>query len=386
MQVSVVKLESTGRPAIALEQSLVASEQREHPRPIPSLDGLRAVAIGLVLISHCGEQLTRSFAAGAYFFDIGDAGVSLFFVISGLLITTLLKNEKDKTGKISIKGFYLRRAFRIFPPFYAYLGVVLILRTAGFSESWQSVLAAATYITNYYSPALGGLVFSTWSLSLEEQFYLFWPFCILWMKKARVRWLTIWLIALMPFSRTVSYLLLPQMHAMGKNSMMLFTRVDTFMFGCAIALFWDQKHFQELLRKWLRPWTFYAAVIVALVVVPLLSIYTERTNLASAFHFVRLTSSSAALTWALVYLVKHPASFPGYFVNLAPVKYIGLLSYSLYLYQQIFTGPLMHYFPFNLAGLFAASIASYYLVERPFMRLRARVLDRQQTSYRLPAS
>ena len=141
-----------------------------HSRSIPSLDGLRAVAILLVITAHCWEHAVKVPAVGAYLFELGGAGVYLFFIISGLLITFLLMREKTASGNVDLKSFYFRRSLRIFPPFYAYLAVVLILWALGMEEKWGSVLAAATYISNYYLPPIGGLLAATWSLSLEEQF------------------------------------------------------------------------------------------------------------------------------------------------------------------------------------------------------------------------
>src|SRR5690349_3417986 len=97
---------------------------------IPSLDGLRALSIGMVLLAHlCGSRYFVSLVAMRR--DLGNVGVRVFFVISGFLITTLLFDEFAKTQRISLKMFYLRRAFRIFPCAYTYILVAGLLAAAG---------------------------------------------------------------------------------------------------------------------------------------------------------------------------------------------------------------------------------------------------------------
>ena len=138
-------------------------------------------------------------------------GVSVFFVISGFLITSLLLKELDATGTIAIKRFYLRRAFRIFPPFYFYLAIVFVLAVVGlFPTPLRAFFFAATYTSDYYlGPGSGsGGLQHLWSLSVEEQFYLLWPAALLLLGKRRAIYLAWFLILVSPLSRTVTYLVL----------------------------------------------------------------------------------------------------------------------------------------------------------------------------------
>jgi peptidoglycan/LPS O-acetylase OafA/YrhL len=115
----------------------------------PSLDGLRALSIALVLVAHSGPASPRH----RLFWNVvgnGDLGVSIFFLISGFLITSLLLQEHEKTGSISLKHFYLRRAFRILPPFYVFLFVLLLLRgLAALDLNLEGWTAALLFLRDY---------------------------------------------------------------------------------------------------------------------------------------------------------------------------------------------------------------------------------------------
>jgi peptidoglycan/LPS O-acetylase OafA/YrhL len=151
---------------------------------IPSLDGIRAVAVALVLACHYGNDFGIS-----DFFNVGDLGVRIFFVISGFLITSLLLKELKQAGSIDLKRFYFRRTLRIFPPFYFYLGAMLALSALGLCNlTFRGALPAFTYTSNYWTEwNLSGFVTShSWSLATEEQFYLIWPF-VLWDSGANPR-------------------------------------------------------------------------------------------------------------------------------------------------------------------------------------------------------
>ncbi len=355
----------------AIERGRVGGEESTaaitHSRSIPSLDGLRALAILLVIVAHCWEKSVKNPAVGAYLYQIGAAGVYLFFIISGFLITFLLIREKTTSGTVNLHLFYFRRTLRIFPPFYAYLAVVLILWAFGFPEKWRSLLAAATYTSNYYLPPIGALLASTWTLSLEEQFYLFWPLCMKKLTLDKARILAVGLILLMPFSRALTVHFFPAVHAAGKASAMLQTRLDTLMFGCLLALVLRNEKWAESLIKALRPWTLVIALPMGFVVLPALN-----GHFGTAYHFLYLSLSGVAFSWTVLYMVLKPKTLVGRFLNLSPIKYVGVLSYSLYLYQQIFVA-LRLGLPLVSVCSFSAALCSYYLVEKPSLRLRDRL-------------
>ena len=181
------------------------------PRNIPSLDGLRAVSVGMVIAAHLSEVVAQKipFIPLWLYAAWGSLGVQTFFVISGFLITLILLKELNATGTISLGRFYFRRALRIFPAFYVYLAAGLALTLAGvFAGKPSAFLIAGTYTTNYLgldSPLLE----HTWSLSLEEQFYLLWPAALLLLGTRKGIKLATWLILLSPLSRIVTYYLAP---------------------------------------------------------------------------------------------------------------------------------------------------------------------------------
>ena len=180
-------------------------------RNIPSLDGLRAVSVLMVIAAHMNGSLARliPFVPFWIYLGWGALGVQTFFVISGFLITHLLLKELNASGTISLKHFYFRRALRIFPPFYVYMAVALALTLAGWAAgNLRAFLVAGTYTWNY----LGGgseLLEHTWSLSLEEQFYLLWPAALLFLGTRKSIKLAVWVILLSPLSRIVTYYLAP---------------------------------------------------------------------------------------------------------------------------------------------------------------------------------
>src|SRR5580700_5987398 len=206
---------------------------------LPSLDGLRALSIGMVVIGHCSGTL-RTINSGAatilVYIGAGRLGVSIFFVISGFLITTLLVREHLSTHTISLKDFYIRRAFRIFPGFYAYWLVAFVLALLGYIHlSRSDLISAAIYIWNYVPRNVDTWFLGhTWSLSVEEQFYLLWPFILKLSGPKRGTWAALAVVFTAPFIRLGSYFLLPS--ARPRIGMMLHTRADSLMIGALLAL------------------------------------------------------------------------------------------------------------------------------------------------------
>ncbi len=211
----------------------------DGPFHIPSLDGIRAVSFFIVFLSHAG----LSGIVPGYF------GLSLFFLLSGFLITTLLRMEFDRKNDVSLKQFYLRRVLRIFPPFYLVLGAAAILTYQGFLQGtvWPSaLLAQVCHVTNYYIIRHGwwdGIAPGTWvywSLAIEEHFYLVFPVVYLVLRRTGVsrRNQAIGLLAACAVVLAWRCILVFGLHA-HKDRVYLGTdtRVDSILAGCVLAIF-----------------------------------------------------------------------------------------------------------------------------------------------------
>jgi peptidoglycan/LPS O-acetylase OafA/YrhL len=350
-----------------LDSPSVASASRS----IPSLDGLRACSVAMVIVSHYlayGSDPRFRFPRISW---LGFSGVDVFFVISGFLITGLLVRESDKTGNISLRNFYFRRFFRIFPPFYVFMLVIAILWAKGIiATTVPGFVSAATYTSNYWG-APNWILAHTWSLGLEEQFYVLWPPCLALLGKRKSTWVALGLIVLEPAIRFVSYVVAPSLR--GAEGTMLHTRIDMIMFGCAIALLWEHPLFHKWVERFLHPALFAFAALYVVVFAPLLSGHFE----ARFDWTVGYTLRGLMISLVLLYAVKRPASLAGKFLNLGFMRHFGVISYSIYLWQQPFMGgfaglPL----PLNVLPALGAAELSHWLVERPSFWLRDRVAAR----------
>ena len=199
----------------------------QHER-IPALDGLRALAIGIVLVSHVSELIWRN---ASFLAIVGGDGVTLFFSISGFLITTLLLRELSVSGKISIRDFYVRRVFRMLPAAFVYLAAVAALAIAGIIVLKPGELyAAALFFANYW-PSQTWYTAHFWSLSIEEQFYIAWPFLLSRMG-SRASILAFGIAIITPLWRLARVFPLPFLDPMHRTDY----RIDTFGVACGLAI------------------------------------------------------------------------------------------------------------------------------------------------------
>lgn len=339
-------------------------------RSIPSLDGLRALSVLLVILYHSTDAWVGHSEYFLYPLRDGLLGVSCFFVISGFLITSLLLKEKTKRGSINLGRFYVRRAFRIFPPLYVYLAIVGVGGLLGISSvSLGTYLFSALYLVDY-NIFPGSLPTNhMWSLSVEEQFYLIWPLCLLFFRKMMSLRIAIAVILLSPAVRVISRLVFPSADILH----MFHTRVDTIMIGCVLALALD-------LKVWPRLIEIISRSDVALMA----GIYLLFINSYVALHpsggwtlVVGMTSQGVCCAIVILYAITHAQTPFGRFLNHPVARHIGVISYSLYLWQQLFTvaGPLSR-FPWNFLPIFICAELSYFVVERPSFYLRDKLLKR----------
>jgi peptidoglycan/LPS O-acetylase OafA/YrhL len=365
---------------LELEQALSRMKKCKRmdpsPRNIPSLDGLRAISVLMVISAHMNAPLARliPFVPFWLYLDWGALGVQTFFVISGFLITHLLLKELEATGTISLKRFYFRRALRIFPPFYVYLAVALVLTLAGvFSGELRAFLVAGTYTWNYLGSG-SELLEHTWSLSLEEQFYLLWPAALVCLGPRKGAKLAVWVILLSPGSRIVTYFLAPHHRAL--LNAMLHTGLDSIMFGCLLAILWRNTRFNRFLQPFVRGPVAAAAAAFVLFLGPIFPEFRFQGRYSLVFG---LTLNAICLSLILIYVVRVPNSPAGRLLNTPVLRHLGIISYSLYLWQQMFTGVNANrFFPWSLAAILGCAELSYWIVERPSLNLR----DRMEASFR----
>jgi peptidoglycan/LPS O-acetylase OafA/YrhL len=335
---------------------------------IPSLNGLRALSIFLVILCHANMRYHFLDARSPLsFFTDGLFGVGVFFVLSGFLITTLLLREEEKHGQISIKKFYLRRALRILPAYYALLLVYAILQWAGVVRiSPGSWLTALTYTSVFYPGGWETAHF--WSLSTEEIFYLAWPF--IFSMSRRVRTIFSMLVVIyFPVLRFVQ--------AVHPSTEMGNLAGDALMWGCILA-FWQKEMLGLLNRvasrcRWLMGLPF--------LMILLLKIADNARINSPALRILHGTLGTTVGTVAdicigLIILVSvhFTQNFWFAFLNFKWINQIGILSYSLYLWQEIFfarTLGVFSIFPINILGIFVAAGLSYRVIEKPFLNLKA---------------
>jgi peptidoglycan/LPS O-acetylase OafA/YrhL len=340
---------------------------------IPGLDGLRAISIAIVLFAHSNGA--RGLPHIPHTEVFGDLGVRTFFVISGFLITTLLVGEYQKRGRISLRDFYIRRVYRIFPAFYVYLAVMLIVWAVGWiSLPSEDVVFAATYTMNFHADRawwLGHL----WSLAVEEQFYLMWPLVLMLLGPRRALWFALGAIAVAPVLRVIATILWPHNQLTDQAFPFVFDALAT---GCALALAREELELSPLYTRVLDSvwfWFLPLACILALA----LSLHVTMLNLGAG-----VTIANVGIALAIHRCVRHPTYVIGRIFESRPFVFIGALSYSLYLWQQPFVNrhahSIINTFPIHIAIALVLACLSYYLVEQPMLALRARRAARKQTA------
>jgi peptidoglycan/LPS O-acetylase OafA/YrhL len=333
---------------------------------IRTLDGLRAFSIALVILGHLAGNPTIP-AKVADAMDFANFGVRIFFVISGFLITTLLLKELSKTGAVSLKNFYLRRVFRIFPAFYTYLVVIASASLAGLIVVPRSdLISAACYVMNYrFHPSW--YVGHIWSLSVEEQFYFLWPWAL---ALAGRKWATRIAIAVFlaaPLFRIGIFYLAPKWRP-GIGAIFP-TIADALAIGCLLALLREPLWKQGWYRKLLQSRWFFLVPLGALLA-------NKLGGSVRLYILIVLTLMNLAVAASIDWSMRNADHWMGKILEFKPLAFIGVLSYSLYLWQQ----PLLDYrdgvhhtIAVSLAATFALALASYYFVEKPFLRLKDRL-------------
>ncbi|HMA01776.1 MAG TPA: acyltransferase [Gemmatimonadaceae bacterium] len=331
---------------------------------IPSLDGIRAFSIMLVIGWHLASSGSAPWLEQLWRIDSGNLGVRLFFVISGYLITSLLLAEHARTGTVNLKRFYVRRALRIMPAFYFFLAVITLAAAAGLvPASRTALLRAATYTSNYLGT--GWTLGHTWSLAVEEQFYLLWPSVIVLLGLRRSLMYAGIVLLLSPTFRGIAAI---TGHWPDNPRYSFECVADALATGCLLAYarpwLWNHASYRRLLeRRAMELWP---------VVILVVAVANARWEHFGAIAGIALLNMAIAvwIDWCL----RYPESRVGRILNARPIAFIGVLSYSIYLWQQPFLRPGHTLrFPLSILCIGALALISFYLVERPMLRLRARM-------------
>ncbi len=333
---------------------------------IPSLHGFRALSILAVILSHYAEHPSRS-GGWRYLPDLGQMGVNMFFVISGFLITLLLLRESARTGRISLSRFYLRRSLRILPAYLVYLVGVAVLDAGGWvSLTPMDWLASLTYTVSFLLPRTWEVT-HIWSLSVEEHFYLLWPLVVCWLPRRA------WLVAVVVLlvSPALRWSIQRDVPFLQINFCTL-TRMDTLAAGCCLAYLAQGAGFCRLTR--MPAWFAYCLTPLLLAITAV----SYRASTESALyrvlgHQTVVAVCFTAVLWMWTRLDRTPA---GRILNSRPLVLIGVLSYSLYLWQQPFFNPNSSASfttpPWNLGWTLVWAVSSYVLIERPALAWKSR--------------
>ncbi|HYZ90177.1 MAG TPA: acyltransferase [Myxococcales bacterium] len=333
---------------------------------IASLDGLRAVAILMVVGSHItGSRDVPSWYGHLFPVYFGRLGVRVFFVLSGYLITRLLLMEHRETGSIRLGMFYFRRTFRILVPYYAFLIAVYGAWRLGWIQLAQGDLEyAVVYLTDYH-PHGAWTLGHTWSLAVEEQFYLLWPAILVLLGVKRSTWVAAAYLLAAPFLR----LFIWHFHPESDNGIghTFFTSADPIAIGCLLAIvsdkLWHSARYRAVLSsRWI------------LLVPPLVVAAGSLDSHPRIAFTLGTTIINVGVAIWLDRCLRMPWRFSTRLLSQPVLVGIGRISYSLYLWQQLFIDRLStgwaNAFPrcAILAGLTA--VASFFLIEKPSLSAR----------------
>lgn len=367
-------------------ESPVVNDHHKMPRrlgKVPALDGFRAVAVILVLVHHIAAVLIPGvpllipdgLIPGGYL------GVDLFFVLSGFLITALLLAERRSTGRIGLGSFFRRRGLRLLPALWAFLALHALYAWAtnlSMAAEWAGARAALLYVTNWYGlwknaprpPFTGHL----WTLAIEGQFYVLWPLVLILSDRLRARrfmpWLVLASIGAVAVHRWMRF-------TDGANVLFIYTgtltRADSLLVGVLLAYLWAD---HRLPTRGLSIAATVASVIFGVIVGRVG--WTDPWLYQGGFTIVALCA--AVIIAALV----EGRWWMSRVLSLRPLQAIGQVSYGTYIWHlPIFVAvdrvgggwTASERIGVGLAGTAVATVASWFLVERPFLRRKRPRVD-----------
>jgi peptidoglycan/LPS O-acetylase OafA/YrhL len=352
------------------QASPVVSNDAFHFQHIPELDGFRGLAILLVVVGRYwefhGSSSVRNLAQ-----SIAHLGVLLFFVLSGFLITGLLYRERSLTGSISFKRFYIRRALRLLPAFFLFLFTVALLVKLGNVTDVPKIefLECLLYLRNIFGHSLS--LGHIWSLSLEEQFYLVWPLTFFLLPPKRAPAVVAWVCLAFMIWRglAIAFRLFSYEH--GIFYVRPYFRFDSILIGCLIALWLCSSATAHKRLKSFAQHSWSPALWITLFLWATIGERFSRT--------LHITISEILVAMVLSHVVLRADSLAARIFRARWLRYGGVISYSLYLWQDLFISPeppswgLLREPPLAFILPIAIAVASYHLMERPILRLKNRL-------------
>lgn len=359
--------------ALAVPQRLNRQlvERLHKSSHLPALDAVRGIAACMVVWAHILGPL-----------KLGNMAVLIFFVLSGFLITWLLIREVETTQTVSIKGFYARRTLRIFPAFYVFWFICVaaaLLRHA--VVPWAEATSAFFYMGDYYTAMHAShanqIMSITWSLGVEEKFYLIWPTVFVFWRNNLPKLLRVVLgaIAVIWTYRALAFFFF---HLPPDYLLYAFdSRFADILVGCALALSLKEGKVEVLLRAADR-WK----VVPVLLALGIGCLIFAEGHLSAGWSYVCLLAVSSVVVAALLLQMVFLGSLRGQkWLDHPVLRFLGGISYSLYLYHMLAIVSVEYYlpnlhrryaFPLMVVLAFALATLSYYCIEKPFLQLRKR--------------
>lgn len=310
---------------------------------IPTLDGWRGIAIALVLFDHI--QYSQLLHYAEPWTQTGQHGVTIFFVLSGFLITSKLIE-----GPISLKRFYLRRFFRLMPAAWVYLAAILLIDRVSGSHltSLAGVWSCLFFYRNFTGMIGGGITGHFWSLSLEEQFYLVWPCILLLAGIRRSRWIAVAGAVGCAAYRWL-YWAYYDRNLLDNQSQV---RADALLVGCLMGLLFADPRILSTITRGSKFCALPAFAVLLFCI--------------AHCHWLAPLYESIAVACLIAATALHPSSVFALPLSFTPLAWLGTISYSLYIWQEIF---MLHHHPFVICiGLPIFALGSYYFIERPATR------------------
>ncbi|MBW8757006.1 MAG: acyltransferase [Burkholderiales bacterium] len=355
----------------------------------PSLNGIRAICALMVLKVH-----TEWSVPGApRILDCGFLGVDMFFAISGFLIVTLLLREREASGRIDLKQFYVRRTLRIFPIYYLLVGLLLLLAVGSYGHStktWDAYKWSFPVFLLYLQdvvPVFMGVLFHTWSLSMEEQFYLIWPSVERFLRRA---WIVPVLVGLIGVNELFNFRVFdgwivdvygPQ----GLHRPLFLITFTPILLGVLAAHLMHEPRTGRALaaalgNRWMPPLLLALAMLVVQYAAEL-----RGPQQVVVLRGLPYTAVHVLFCLALVAMVINPRGLFSRTLQSRPLAYLGSISYGIYLYHtmiiwlvdRVCSPRHIHLSPFQLfvlVSVLSVSVAalSFRYIETPIMRTRHR--------------